>query len=441
MRTSDATNPDSVHTLFEALERLGLGRESVHRTLTNASATFVLDAFQDLRQICRQLHETRGKRHHYVANRSLSGDRHPCADANCRIPNVRRLATFAAIYGDRVLVQDPLDCARWVNAQTAAADIDILHELRPLLEAGLVRFARRRGFFCESHWNEFDRKTELFQRAALAMEAIEGRCLREVEVYAQAYPNGLAQFRWVGPEDIVPHGAMSLIGRTPVDDLKHYCKVDREEKIPIALALKHGIVSTPKDAVAELLVQNIYASWGYTYLSDSPITQLAVQAANGQDAKLTSDALTGLEHAVPEAFSAPIEKLIGLRDAESEAFEVYRDRLAYTVEEVRAQKLSTAATKELFESKVRPELNRLTKTVHESRRGTNAKIGVDLAACGIVGVTVFSGILSPEMMTLLASVSGLTVAKCLLDDAKGMVALPPAVRESDYFFLWKAMKL
>lgn len=124
----------------------------------------------------------------FIANSSLSGAAHPCAALECRKRKLDQLASFASLYADEVYIQNPFEkiylrgdkSIREVERQEVLAGIHNYFYLKPLIEAGIVKYATLNNNFCELHSNKI---------ATPLKQAIEKKEDKLVEVLERHFLN------------------------------------------------------------------------------------------------------------------------------------------------------------------------------------------------------------------------------------------------------------
>ena len=95
----------------------------------------------------------------FIANSSLSGGRHPCSSAGCRIKKVDQLVSFASLYADEVYIQNPfekvmLDGVENINRvsrEELVYGIFNFIRLKPLIEKGIIKYAQNEVSVCQHH--------------------------------------------------------------------------------------------------------------------------------------------------------------------------------------------------------------------------------------------------------------------------------------------------
>jgi hypothetical protein len=143
---------------FQFLEEKALDKKNADKTISRLSNKSLRDLAEEIAAKVDHVDEHTTSQFGFIANSPLSGSVNPCFALECRLEHVDRLARFAVLYSDKVLVQDPSKEYSHVNASEVGFlklrlinDIAVLHALRPLFEVGLLGIARRATAFCEEH--------------------------------------------------------------------------------------------------------------------------------------------------------------------------------------------------------------------------------------------------------------------------------------------------
>ena len=245
-----------------------------------------------------------------------------------------------------------------------------------------------------------------------------------------------------GPESLIEHGHMYLI----VPDAPKKLRKKINERGPLVLSPEEvnefGLSDRfTQPIVNDLLLQNLYATQGFNYLSDREIDFDVVAAINDPATSDKSQSLfNGLSHAVPLVPQADLSALVKLRSNEGEAFRVYRDRLNSLLLELRSEPdLTEGRVRQALQDAIEPELNKIDQAVKENSRLLHGQLVTDMAlSVGFVSIGLFSGILSPAVGQVFASLGGFKYLSSAVDKARQLVAGPREVRTNSCYFLWKA---
>jgi hypothetical protein len=96
----------------------------------------------------------------FLVSSSLSGAGNPSFGIESRLQRAGRLARFAALYADTVLIPDPFEGVLY--GETSKRDLveffhtlAVLQTLQSEIEAGIVRFAPRTSRFARKVWKNF----------------------------------------------------------------------------------------------------------------------------------------------------------------------------------------------------------------------------------------------------------------------------------------------
>lgn len=153
----------------------------------------------------------------YIPSSSLRGDS-GCIAANCRLPKIRVMARYIALYCDTAVV--PVRIPPITKKGGHRAEIfDRFHllsvilgilELRPLLEAGLVTLVPGELRLCSEHWNQGVPERKRILTSALALAEENARRF-SVTYYPPQGPLKSPTLYYKGPEEFLEHGEIRVV--------------------------------------------------------------------------------------------------------------------------------------------------------------------------------------------------------------------------------------
>ena len=148
----------------------------------------------------------------YVASSSIRSDS-GCRDWHCRAEKLISLAHYATLYSDLIIL--PVFLEDFMSedpeiARLALGDLYFKHYLlRPLFEAGLVRFEPDFFCFCAEHAKRFRAVNAMHDKAAFELYASK---LDKINViYRPPSPKEGYLVEITGPPEYVPHGHLDFI--------------------------------------------------------------------------------------------------------------------------------------------------------------------------------------------------------------------------------------
>ena len=391
----------------------------------------------------------------FIANSSLSGDAHPCASPDCRQRKLDQLVSFASLYADDVYIQNPFEKIymrgdkpiREVERREALAGINNYLYLRPLIEAGLIKYATLNVNFCELHSNEI--ATPLMQtigkKEDKLIEVLEKHLLEKCKVVFD-FQNGdrsLPFFAISGPEEFIEHGTIYLYAYSPMPAM---FKQFLGKKTPYSLSSEEIESSRVLDEIIGPIINDLSAQeWhtslnGTSYLCDNKLQIKLASGINSKAYTANSEAFEkGLKHYLPAVYSREITSLLDLRRKEEESFSVYRDKLNKIMQE--SKSWSEEEVSKIFRDQLLPEINLIDKKVKDWKVNTRESIsqkilfGTATASFGLYG-----GVLPANMGEVLAALGGASaIAGSLLEYNKTLKEKQEA-RKNDFYFLWQAGK-
>lgn len=390
----------------------------------------------------------------FVANSSLSGRTHPCAEFTCREKKLEELASFAALYGDTVYIQDPFESIiieerqdiNNVDRNNLAFGISTYMYLFPLIERGLIKFAQSSVCLCDHHKAEIgeklhDKRLNLEEQIYDRMkDAMIDRCSFEVDVGKSGQPH----IKLSGPDELVGHGVRFLHFNFYVP--KEIEVLAEKHDLPYRMTAKeiessYLVEQWIKPVIDDLFFQEWHSTfYGTKFLTDNETQIELASSVTDPDKYASSRALSeGLRHNMPAIFSKSVNDILALRDREPEAFYVYRDKLNKLINNSYGWK--SQDIHQMFEQEVLPEINQINNKVKNwktsLRDGTKSKL---LFGAGTVAAGLYSGILPTDIGKIVAAVGGYSGVSSLLENYNKSLKGEEEAKKNDMYFLWKAGK-
>lgn len=454
--------------LFEHLENAGLvrrGQPQLSRIYSlTAEEIAELGSESELITSVSELPREQGAFAH-SATLSLGGGRTPCATVECRMRHADRLTSFATLLSDRVYVHNflsdhadpppPGDVAELDERRAVLAeDIHVLLRLRPLIEANLVVPVSSTAAYCDyrcialgAFGPESERRFERERRR------LEGRYLREVEVFAQEF-DGKFAVECFACEELLEHGTSFktyLTTPAPLARMPRLLQSVRSGKrIRLSSDVKRKL-GGHKDFADEVLRSIMFEmataqALGTAYLSERELPIKVLNAISGSP--LISQRNEMLQRhltvAIPFAADLPLGRLIQLRQREEEAFLLFRRALTRAADHVKAEgnDLLEKHAQQIYSDVIAPELARLDRTVITAKRGLVRSLGRSATAwVGAISFGMYTGMLPAE---LLAAAKALGMTKILADLGETAAQLRNTeanIQSEDMYFLWKVREL
>jgi hypothetical protein len=428
---------------YAFLRKKGLSEKNLARKIESWSNTETLDFAKEACLLLREQPEKPGTIFRFSASSTLSGAPFPCSSTECRLERLDPLARFAALYADQVYIQNPLERYYFwerigdENKQIVAGDVLCLLYLRPLFEAGLLSVKNGTVALCEECLaQQVALEEETRERLERPRKRLQERYLKNVEVYVVKRENETF-LTCQGPEQLLGHSTVDFMGNLPKPLVEKFAK--GEHKVSKRDVRKYGFVDSWVDSImSDLFRQNIdvYLSRSQ-YLTDREI-DLDVVTSVGEPETIhdCKSLLAGLSHTVPAVQGVRLDRLVRLRQKESEAFEVYRDALGRVLNQARA--LKPKEMRQLIEDEVRPEVHRIEHAVKNARRLLLESLTRDLiVSTGFIAVGLFGGFLSPRAAEVVTTLGGLNFVRSVAEKVSQVQKDPAGVVEKPYYFLWK----
>lgn len=424
---------------FEFLERKSLYPEKVHETISQWDGKTLFDFTREIQTYIPYVREKPPSQFGFIANTPLSGGAYPCAALDCRLTHIDRMARFAALYGDQVIIQDPFrqysyEPPRYLEPyrESVIGDLLVFHELRPLLESDLVGVAARSTAFCEEHLPQIIRKGNL-RKAELALH----KQFSQTITTDVKYDDPFIVIHVSGPENLIEHGETNIIriGK----ELKVSTRKNKSGKISLIGKSRREIIENLSgNILVDLIQQDIYSSqYGLNYLTDREVDLDVLEATNDQDTKRFSQAvIEGFSHSLPFLEHVSLSSLLKLRQEEGESFQVYRDTVSSILKALKPTEADKV--KQAFNDAVLPEIRKIDLTVNNAKKLLKRSIGSNiLFGAGLITVGLASGFLPPDAGKILATVGGFQFGVNALQSMYQLMREPDSIHENKFYFLWK----
>lgn len=436
-----------MQNVYELLASFGLSPTGYRARIESWSEDQIIEFLIEACIATLDSHDKTGAPYSFVANGPMGGDSTRCSDPECRLDRIDNTTRFASLYADKVLILDPFEQFVGVTEVTPylveeiCFTIQLLHTIKPVAEAGLIGLATGNYAFCEEHYKEFESHQNDIKAVGNILRAQYLNQL-SVELCRSAAVEDAWEFIISGPEDLIEHGKFfyiipeppeELVGRLDEDDR---CVLSKEEVSDFGFP--HLLT---KSIVDDLLVQDLYATQGFHYLTDRDIDFEVVSAVNDPETAKNSDILlSGLSHIVPLIPEVPLSSLAKFRLNEGEAFRVYRDKLVSVIHELQSESVLTESrVKQALEDVIEPELNKMDHVIRENKQLLTGQLQQDIIfGSGMISVGLFTGIFPPNVGEVFAALGGYKFVNSVLDKANSLLKEPKDVRKNSFYFLWKA---
>jgi hypothetical protein len=383
----------------------------------------------------------------YLPSASLRGDS-GCLHWNCRLPKIRALSRYVALYCDKAIV--PVTIRRFGEKLShedelferfrLLAKILGIMELRPLLEAGLVTLIPGELHLCREHWDEGIPEHKQIMRVAQGLASSNAGKF-SVTYNPPTRRNGHSYLNFTGPEEYLEHGQLgTVLGRVP-----RWVKGARRNE-PVKLSTeavrKHKLLLHFFGQMAnDAFLQTYFgAAFDARYVTDSLGESEFFDRLYHRDALAmqTAALCSRLTHTIPLMADTPIEVILKLRNAEPEAFTNYRSALTDIVKNYasKANPVRSNEAKEIYLDLLKPRLDALEVQARNLRKSQIKKSLLKVAAASaLVGLGIYGGVLPAEIVGLVKTIGGFSVAKDLAETLGAIEKNPTEVRNHNLYFL------
>lgn len=441
-----------MQALFEYLKEINLFPNRIETEIEKWDSAKVVQFINNCSELIPETGDKVSSIFSFIANSYMG-----CSEYRCRVKSVDQLSRFAALYADKVLIPNffsqyyPKNI-NYITKLSIISELKLLYYVKPLLDSGLMGFARSKVHFCKDCYEEYlkDNKLNLFDDKVIKIkQALKIMYLKETRFFI-GKEHGYYFIRNIGPEELVDHSEMyTMLDHLPPSLHKFDNLLNTNESVTIELQEKDIVQSDILDMrispiVNDMMIQNWYSQLygGANYLTNRKVDLDIISAINEPSVNIFSEAIIdSFHHSVPFIQNTQISKLIKLRLSEGEAFNVYRDALSSALKSSLLAK-EPRYLKEAFDDIVRPELNKIDLTIKNSRKILWDSLTRDVVyGTGFITIGLYSGLLPPEMGNMMAALGGFKFVYGLLEKSSKLLQESDDIRNNKFYFLWKVREI
>jgi hypothetical protein len=383
----------------------------------------------------------------FVASASIRGD-FGCFNWDCRLVKTRLLARYAALYTDKTVVPLPLGIFRGSEDEFGVRDflggtILCVQHLRPLVEAGIVEFARREFPYCRHHLHRALPAYANIEKTARKLY-LENEHL--FSVYGQPpedREDDQPSFKIEGPREFLEHGTMwKITGEIP-DWLKNWHLQECERKFSKSMLRRSRLVASIFDELAQdLAVEQVLGlKYDAKYLTNLSGEAMMLSRFSSQDDYFDhcrEVLCEELSHAVPLLEELPLRTILKVRAQEYDAFINYRAALNSIITGYIKERKTVGKkeAKEIYADILLPEVLKLNSQARAVRRSAVKRAAAKtLIAAGVVGLGVFGGFLPTQLAEVIKTVGGIGLVRELGEAFASIERNPSEIRNHNFYFL------
>lgn len=387
----------------------------------------------------------------FVANSSLSGGRHPCANLDCRTKKIEQLTSFASLYADEVYIQNPFETVmlKGVEELGEAARDELIYglinhyRLRPLIEKGIIKYAQNSVSLCKVHAESLavPLSAAIEKKERQLFNHIHDYLIENCSISLDVGREGDTFLEISGPEQFIDHGKIYMHFYHPVpDNFSSYLAKNLPYKFSKEEIIDEEILSIVINPILRDLSNQEWHSafFGTSYLCDNPVQMKIASKVNNTKYAASSAAFEkGMQHHLPAIYSKDIQTIVDLRERENEAFTVYRDKLNSMMKESKAWDEEEVSA--IFRDQVLPQINLIDKKIKDWKSNARSSITEKIIfGAGAVTVGLYAGILPTTIGQLVAGLGGGAALRDILMEYNKTLKSKQEARSNDFYFLWQA---
>jgi hypothetical protein len=383
----------------------------------------------------------------FVASASMRGD-FGCDAWDCRLRKISLLAQYAALYADKIVVPLALgifygrECEYDTRYLLSGTVLCVQH-LRPLVEAGVVDFARQELSYCDEHLH-----LALPEHLGIEKAARELYLENKGRFTVSADPPEDAEDEWPsfsikGPHEFLEHGRILKTRYEVPGWLKGWRRLKRKRALSSAIVEKSRLVEEIFDDIARdvAIEQALGMKYDAKYLTNLPGEALVLSKFSADDGYFEhcrNVLCAHLTHSVPLLDDVPLATVLKVRASEPEAFLQYRAAIGRIVGEyIKTRKVvGEKEAQEIYSDILLPEVLKLNSEARSVRRAALKRATIKtMIAAGVVGVGVFGGFLPAQLADLVKAIGGINLLRELGESFASIEKNPSQIKNSNFYFL------
>jgi len=382
----------------------------------------------------------------FFADSTFSGAPFPCSDSRCRLKNIDNLVRFAALYADKVLVYSPVETLidrikgdNYSDTAEIAICITILQRLEPLVSSGIIGFTSTDICICPDCLKEITKVEEnvinRFDQIRKQIElefadTVKCRLLRDFNETAYFEIKNGDRFGLHEQVDVLIHGnnpsvtnLLSSSGNVPI-------QLTSEQIAQFGLGSFMVDVLTNDLFHAQLCMENTFSS----YLTNRQYDIDILNSLNNSAPQVDSNKIS-LFHTLPILANSEISDILKVRNADGEAFVVYRDCINELL--LNNPTLNNKSIHEISRDIIDPEIHKIEQTFRNNKKALIGRATRDLVLLGAgISIGLFSKIIPLDAVAIASLAGGIPTISNIFNQYSEAFR-SPEINNSNYYFLWK----
>ena len=427
------------------------------RTLSSYNLSELVDLATEVENIIKEGHKPiKTPLFSHSASLGLGGSATECRSVMCRLERINRLARFALMYSDKVVIssffaeykdisdKDTLNQA----LQYFYEDLIVLFEIKGVISSGLIQFFSPETNICFTCQAKRFLGSEAGLKFDSSYDSLQNEFLENMRVKCQKVHDEY-DFICNGPHPYFDHGVVwkqdSL--HPEIHNRPRILKsIETGKSVNISKTLTKKL-EIHKNYAHQVATNAIYGLSTSKCLHTNFLTEneLHLNLLNRLQPnldivnknKIAADHLTSI---VPFVEDVDINNLIKLRKRENDSFLVYRQALNQAINEFveKSGQFTESDAKSLYSDVISPTLASLDKKVKKAKRDLISK--PVRALTGVVGAISFgllTGIIPPDISAIASAIGLAKFGGDFIKDAMATGDQEDAIKEHQYYFLWK----
>jgi hypothetical protein len=378
-----------------------------------------------------------GSSFRYLGNSSLSALPFPCSSISCRSRNFMEALQFSAIYADEFVLFKPFTASSFLSndfdqfVDQFALYINFILIALPLIDRKILTFIDFHEYnYCESCFNKgmseiHSLQNELDDERSFYF-LIAKKFTDSTKIQYLGKQNGRHAFRMNGNDDFFDHESYRMTTKSINEDIRR--ELTKNEILSSEQMTKLGCVQEPATYLTNDIVYLNTAACKYNIPNISANnTQLsALSDFFGKDKFLGR-----MDVNYPYFAQSEISKILAFRDNEW-----------HHLVDFRAALTESLASGQNAVDHLNNETAKIETVIRKNAALQNRRIGEGMIIMSLnAGITIATAGISTAVSAVTAALGGGHFIKKTLPAIFDRVNEPTEVRESKYYYAWKAKRL
>lgn len=409
----------------------------------------VIEVIFELLKIIDNLGTEQGNGVNFLGSGQVVGKGNYCSCFNCRIKAVKELSIISTLYSDEIWLHNPFEKYLDIDdpdlmIENLTIDIEILFELKPLVEANLIKFVKSKIYLHDTCFEKYigisiDDHKKKYQNLRKGLEdLIISNSTFKAHRYSNSHEAILIESKIDG---ICVEGNFQSVGfrkYNPIPDLFKKA-LSRKTKRFFKKEVKESKMSNLiiDRIVKELAFQETYSAvYDLNILTTKNLDKRVLDII-GMGFPESRKADRFIQFSLPYFKNTDIKSLVKLRDQEGLAFMNFRNSMLDLISNHKG--MNNLELKDYMDDIIRGNLNEIEKSVGQNKKFLKSEIGKNILMGGsVITLVSATGMIPAAMKATLLALGAFNSSKEFIENAKRMLWGEHGQEDKNFYFIYKS---